>query len=233
VIPLAGKSVTAEKFEKSYPRNTVLARHSRCSRLSSRSGSQIVLTESMVRCHRHIALIEQSMQIRAEQEARYRANVRGLEHRQCLLSRNRTPPLIDVGDEHSERTLPQSLTNWAYPPLKGNLGPRRFRNPRRAHPAPALQHRLPELVSYRFVEVVGLPLNGLRPEVGRRWKPICFGEEEWCLKNDATDRALGPRIGGYASIALDASPHLIIRGRAVLFPETLPRPRLPGALRNA
>lgn len=188
-------------------------------------------TDPVVGCHRHITLIEESMQIRAEQEAivysmlpvsRYRADVRCLEHRQCLLACNRTPPLINVSDEHSERTLSQSLTDRAYPPVEGNLGSRRLRNLARAYAVQALEHHLPELVSYRFVEVVGLALNGLRAEVRGRWKPICFGEEVWFLENDAPDRVLGPRIGGYASIALDAPPHLIIGGRAVLFPERFP-----------
>ncbi len=44
-----------------------------------------------------------------------RLNVRRFENRQCLLMRDRAPPLVCIGNENAKRALSKTLKHWHRP----------------------------------------------------------------------------------------------------------------------
>src|SRR6266568_6598621 len=135
----------------------------------------------------------------------HRPNVRGVKDRQSFLSRHRAPAFVRVGDEDSERALPQPLPGWDDPPQDR---PFRLRDCRCLSETITLEDSLPELsASIRF-EIVGLALDYVGTEISRSWYPIVVTEKEGLLQNDATDRVLCVQIDLRAAILLDTSAHL-------------------------
>jgi predicted RecB family nuclease len=156
---------------------------------------------------KQIPEVEQRVNVAPQEEAvpqimlpavRVRLDVRGLEHRQRLLPRDRAPALVHVGDENAERALAQARVGdrWC---AEAPRGDRRIGKDRRGSAAQRdgradrsqpLEHE----PTFDGAVVVTLALDDVRLPVGRHRDPIALGKEEGLLEQDAADRIVDAGI---------------------------------------
>jgi hypothetical protein len=175
-----------------------------------------------------VAGVEETVDVGAEEEAVVEAvlaslghgtDVRGVQDREGLLSRDGAAAAIVVRHQDAEGPLAQPRTDEH----RVAVDPGRFlRRDLRRHGSPleAGGHLIPQMPPHGGLRVVALPLDDARGEVRWRRDPERLVEEERGPEQDAADRIVGAHRP--VAVLLDPPPHLVQGRGAVLGAEGVP-----------
>lgn len=165
--------------------------------------------KAALRSHGHIAGVVEAVDIGTKEETiveavlaplSHGADVRGVQDREGLLSRDGAAAAVVVRHQDAEGPLAQPRTDEHRVAVDPGCFLRRDLC-RRGDPLEAGGHLVPQAPSGRRLRVVALPLDDVEREVRRRWDPERLVEEEWVSEQDAADRIVGPiRARRYFSI---------------------------------